>query len=1799
MKMKSNNLKTAVLFFGLLFWAASLVCAEDNWEDFRGGGSGGFIPLNDFERINLYNGRLIFQLPLLEVKGRGEVGYPLLLKIDKLWGIRGVTIKDGFDLQWVTHLVQNDSTHLLPYFTPAHLSGRVDLKYIGKRCPQSPNPYFESLTRLTFFLHDGSEFELRDELNEGKVLNTYEAHCQGGSPPNRGKVFRSYDGSGITFVSDAPLDDGYDNTLGNVNVYYPSGFVTLKNGVQYRIEYGRVAWMRDRNGNRVGIRYVPGEATFIDYQGNVTKLPDGKEDIEIKDSLGREVWIRTSLATRQDEPNLTYDILSVIEYTGVDGAKQKIRIGYDFPEGRWLRRDYPRPLTGEEAFPELDWSYIPWPGSLPAPNGPAYVEFPDGRKYRFFYNPYGELARVELPTGGAVEYDWAAGPFCYPSGVIFDPRKLIEWAYQKTGSIPQGFAGPGIYRRVAERRVYPDEGGVPSERTRYTKGYRSDGWEGNVVEVDHLDPVSGALLSREKHHYWGAPTISLLTQPADADQAPFWLGGRYSFYPSWMVGKEYMAEQLAGDGGTVLKRVENKWEQKAPVSWWTKIPENAPSNDPRITEITTTLADTSQVSRQVIGYDENNNRTEVFDYDFGPGAPGALLRHTRMQYVKNLNGVEYGKEPLLNLAGLLERVEFRDGEGREFSRTLYEYDNYTADENHAPLLERPGIAGLAPGFDKGKEARGNVTAEKKWLDTAGGYVTTYRQYDVAGNVVKSIDPNRNVSRTEYSSAYQFAYPTEVTSPVPEKNGSSSPLVTNHTYDFWTGRLASSRDANGQVTSFGYDPLGRKKKEVRPPGGGETTFEYGDTRGNIHVRALTQEGDGVVREEVARYDGMGRLWRVAKREEGFWILKDTQYDASGKAGKVSNPYAASDWSGGTNPSAAWTTIEYDALGREVFRTTPDGARVRWDHRGNETTVTDQAGKQQKRVANSLGQMSRVVEDPAGLGYVTEYTYDPSGNLRQVNQGGQRRYFMYDSLSRLIRARNVEQGTGGSLDKEDPVTGNRQWSVGYEYDGNGNLLKKTDPRGIEARYAYDGLNRNLTVNYSDGRTHGIERFYDGAPMGKGRSWYYLTTDPAKNNTPVAKATIEGYDGMGRVLSQSQQFWANDSWGRDYRVRQAYNLAGGVKSKEYPAGRAMGYAYDGGGQIVSVKGTLGGNPEGKLVEGIRYNPAGQVTRQRLETQTPTYQNRHYNLRGQLYDSRLGTEAGDEWTWNRGALRMYHTSDLAYGYGGSHDSGTHNNGNIYRVDHFVPLDGAGAGWAMAVDYYWYDPLNRILGIAETQIGSADPVEKLVFTQQYKYDRFGNRAIDGEKTTPGGVVNNKVFQTDAATNRLTAVEGTLEYDAAGNIIRDTASGPLMGRFRDLVTRMSPGERRYDGENRMTDAAGPKGISRYTYDAMGRRVKRITGGEELWYVYGIQGELLAEYKAQAGPEIPQREYGYRGGDLFLIAEGKDLKWVIPDHLGTPRMMVDQTGNLGGMIRHDYLPFGEEVGPGVGNRSAGSGYSIDSVAQKFTGKERDEESGLDWFGPGRYYSSILGRFTSPDPLNIPVLQRMDPKRFQRTIANPQSWNGYVYAHNNPLSKIDPDGFDPITIIVPGTFNDWDDWNSSLFKGWVKNTFGGDVVVVKWDGWDNKLMRSWVGKQMAAAINDYAKKHPGEEINLVCHSHGCNVAFKALENLNPGVKLNVLVSLGVPVRDDYKPKEEKIQQHINVYSNQDAVQPNGGRIKFDPGMILGVSLLEFGPAGRTFNDSRVQNLDASDWAKGHSELWMKPGTWWNVVVPALKK
>ena len=121
--------------------------------------------------------------------------------------------------------------------------------------------------------------------------------------------------------------------------------------------------------------------------------------------------------------------------------------------------------------------------------------------------------------------------------------------------------------------------------------------------------------------------------------------------------------------------------------------------------------------------------------------------------------------------------------------------------------------------------------------------------------------------------------------------------------------------------------------------------------------------------------------------------------------------------------------------------------------------------------------------------------------------------------------------------------------------------------------------------------------------------------------------------------------------------------------------------------------------------------------------------------------------------------------------------------------------------------------------------------------------------------------------------------------------------------------------------------------------------------------------------------------------GQQARFYLDDHLGTTQMELSTGGWP--VWQGWFTPFGQEIGqlpaPVIQRNADGT-----DMRYKFTGKERDSESGLDYFG-ARYYGSSIGRFMSPDPTII-----------SRELANPQSWNMYSYTFNNPLAMVDPDG-----------------------------------------------------------------------------------------------------------------------------------------------------------------------------------------------------
>ncbi|HWS99690.1 MAG TPA: RHS repeat-associated core domain-containing protein [Pyrinomonadaceae bacterium] len=1523
-------------------------------------------------------------------------------------------------------------------------------------------------------------------------------------------------------------------------MFYPSGYLMLRDGMRYRIDDGKVTWMRDRNGNKLTFTYGAGGG------GRVTKIAD---------SLNREVTFAYDVQEGGD-----YGVCDHITFKGYGGAERKIRVSHTTLENA-LRTGF-SPQTPAQLFPELNGSestnFNPTVASAVwLPNDPG--DPTTMRKYSFYYNSYGELARVVLPTGGAIEYDWAAGA---------------------TGGYASGYTGLGVYRRVTARREYANGSTLTQTMTISRPESAAGGL--NFNNLGYVDVQFGsAAVGKVRHYFYGSPTESFNRDAVS--------------YSPWREGREYKTEYFAANGTTVLKRVEHTFAQRAAVSWWAGTADAEPPNDTRTTETVTTLVDTNQVSKQSainpqtleVGFDQYNNQTDVYEYDYGTGAPGALVRRARTDYLTaNLIGsasYNYATDMAIHMRSLPKRTSIYDAAGAEQARTTYEYDNYTATANHAGLVARSLISGLDSAYTTAKKTRGNVTAATRYLFNGGnvsGSVSTYRQYDVAGNVVKAIDSLGNVTVFTFTDSFggpdAEAHINFIPQPLVTQSGTFQSyafpsLVTNdmgHTAfiqrDYYTGLMVDAEDANGVTSSAYYeDHLDRPTKVIRAASDddlqNQTIFTYNDASRFITTTSeFDAHNDQTPLKSQILYDGLGRTTEMRSFETAttFIAVRKT-YDALGRVRQVSNPFRSG--------TPVWTTTAYDPLGRVTSVSTADNAVVTINYTGSTSTVTDQTGRDRQGTRDAFGRLIQVVEDPGtgGLGYATTYTYDLLGNLRKVTQGSQARYFMYDSLSRLIRAKSPEQDSNASLALTDPVTGNAQWSIAYAYDDNGNPLTRTDARNLTTEYGYDDLNRNTSVTYKSGTVTQarVVRTYDTATNGVGRlasSYYYI--DTGTNAGAHSQTTVDGYDAMGRPLSQSQYFYANGSWGTPYVTQRTYNLAGAMTSQTYPSGRTVNYAYDLAGRALSFTGNLGDGVARNYATSITYDQWGGLTRERFGTATPLYHKERRNVRGQLYDVRLST-VNDANNWNRGAITNYYSVPTNGPNLTSPDntvlSGTDNNGNLHLQQHWVPEGDATTditSSSFMQQNYDYDQLNRIKSVTEYPDGNtAAPTGKQVFN----YDQFGNRSID--PASWGAGINEQQFTVNVGNkNQLGVPAGlnkVMQYDPMGNLYNDTYSGT--------------GSRTYDFENRMvtaTNTANQQSV--YTYDANGSRVRRKSYGEETWQVYGMDGELLAEYAASSAPASSLKEYGYRNGQLLVTAEAEgrknvalaseggvatassqhstgtapggaingdrrginwgtsggwadaaatpfpewlevafsgmktideidvvglqdglatlepteamtftqygltdfevqywngtawvtvtggsvtgnnkvwkkftfaavstskirvsvtggvggrariveveawqaasvaaDVRWLVPDHLGTPRIVADKTGSLAGITRHDYLPFGEELFAGTGNRTPAQGYpssqSSGGVRQQFTQYERDIETGLD-YAQARYYAGIQGRFTSVDPLLASA-----------RLSNPQSWNRYSYVLNNPLRYTDPLG---LTVQLTGAKED---------------------------------------------------------------------------------------------------------------------------------------------------------------------------------------
>ena len=366
---------------------------------------------------------------------------------------------------------------------------------------------------------------------------------------------------------------------------------------------------------------------------------------------------------------------------------------------------------------------------------------------------------------------------------------------------------------------------------------------------------------------------------------------------------------------------------------------------------------------------------------------------------------------------------------------------------------------------------------------------------------------------------------------------------------------------------------------------------------------------------------------------------------------------------------------------------------------------------------------------------------------------------------------------------------------------------------------------------------------------------------------------------------------------------------------------------------------------------------------------------------------------SFSASAVNMSGGTATGTGYGTIYSNTVPQGGYAANGNLLAHTDSVMGTWG-----FGYDTLNRLTSAIS---GPNAPTSYANNYGCWSYDSFGNRTLEAFSsvtTTPCATGANDNLQYTLTTPTLANQVLGLSYGAAGNVLNDGKNAYL-----------------YDPEGRLCAVAYPNGTGgsyyeQYLYDAEGRRVAKGSVGSltcaapdagftlKNQYLLGQGGEQVTELN---GAGTVQHTNAFIGGKLLATYDfvNGGLHFALTDPLGTRRVQVSGTGTpelncLG-------LPFGNSLGNARATNCVPAPGSLavapDATEHHFTGKERDTESGNDYFG-ARYYASSMGRFMSPDwasnPQAVPYVD----------FSNPQSLNLFVYALNNPLNKYDLDGHD---------------------------------------------------------------------------------------------------------------------------------------------------------------------------------------------------
>jgi RHS repeat-associated protein len=987
------------------------------------------------------------------------------------------------------------------------------------------------------------------------------------------------------------------------------------------------------------------------------------------------------------------------------------------------------------------------------------------------------------------------------------------------------------------------------------------------------------------------------------------------------------------------------------------------------------------------------------------------------------------------------------------------------------------------------DARMNVASEQNYDDSTGKWLAMSFTSDDYGNRKTITDAGNNTTTITFDDTYQ-TFPVRVVSP-PDKQGNS--LTELYKYNPYFGTQEENTDPNNNVFKWSADDYGRVVDEYGPnPSGAET---------RTHHVTFRLESNGYSVEEATRpawsstddptawqwertyVDGLQREYKTVSRgvSDDKNVVEESRYNDQGQVSETSTPHFASE-------TPSWIISKYDVYNRPTSTTQPDGTEERLDYELGTLKVASTAAYGSPEAQTEIDNLDihgQIISRILPNGAVYRYTYTRAGQLININTLPDRRTldFTYDSIGRL---RSFASSNSGKTT--------------YHFNDAGLMSGSTDADNNSVSYEYDGLGRvTKTTNVAGSITKVTDLTYDG-PTTNGRG---NITRVTMNRPPVGDMIYDlGYDPYQQTKSVRV-----DLGDRVFSYGMEYNPSGQVTDQLYPDGTTLitGFGTDLNPVSQTLRDQTGG--EQRYVTYADYNPYGtplsMTLKNGVQSNRTFYPENVATAKVKTITARnaAGSLYGREIHWNRldavtklvdlngtpgtetleyDAKKMGYLAKAEgpfptkkYGYNSVGDRSTFDETTYTYAPSTDKLltwgTGNSATWNTngtlktlttggATITFTYDAEGRITEAARSDMPS-DPAK-------YVYDFAGNLAYG---QTPGGnvknykpssdfevadyggtkVLNTKYIEgmfgpavaitTDANAPRQSAGKSRTNRLIQARLYEGSASstarlGALFDRLLFFVSNPALAEWIANGTSLLVGIVAFF-LSLQIAARTRRRRKQSTSDELTGYslreprfaaiaplvcAFFVIGFIVVPVYADMAP-------GANGAGNPVVG----TLFFVQDITASTVSVTDDNGVSSADV--NYTPFGDV------NQAASHG--TNNFRPKFSGRPYQEGLGLYYFG-SRFYDARTGRFTTPDPAQ----QFVSP---------------YIYAGNDPVSMIDPNGeFAFLIAIVVGALigaymgaaavnHDYNpanwDWKSGktyagLFGGAIIGAVGGAVMAV---------------------------------------------------------------------------------------------------------------------------------------------------------------